>query len=115
MQLGKYDSDRDAVLNMLTVSGWANQSTGDVEAPTGFVALVIVHPVELSEIEEAFSADVENEIEEGFSWDSIIGNFLLSENSQGFVTVTEFPTCHDAKKEYERISRAYGEWLGEDD
>jgi hypothetical protein len=80
---GKFDSRRDELLYTMSVDGWAIASDGNVEAPTGWFAYMTNTPAEIAEIKQAFPdfSDVPDA--------EIVGSFYLSEDSNGFFTVTE--------------------------
>jgi hypothetical protein len=40
-----------------------------------------------------------------------IGNYGITEDDQGHVTVAQYATWEDAETEHARIDAAYGEWL----
>lgn len=110
---GKFDSDIDAALYELSLHGWANESSGNVEAPTGWFGRVSISREELPEIAEAFEEEFRRE---GFTeLAGLIGHFLVREDSVGFVYVDEFDGEDEAKEEYERLDREYSEWEGADE
>jgi hypothetical protein len=117
-QLGKYSSDKDNILHFMATSDWANDSFGNVEAPTGYVWRMTntVEDVQLSNTEltsligeqlQAYS------IEDGQQFrSSLVGNFLIAEDSQGFVSVTEYPTAALLEQAYDSLQAIYEDWEG---
>lgn len=88
---GKYEGShplRDEALHTMSVQGWANESDGNVEDLSGYVSRVSNTPAELAEVLAAF----DGEFPDGLDPQSLVGHFLLVENSQGFLYVTEYPT-----------------------
>ena len=112
-RIGKFDCNRDAVLYSMTLGAWSCRSSGDVEAPTGFFAEISNKPNELAEIVDAFEEDIERE---GLTDTAeLIGEFLLREDSQGFVGVDEYDTEAMLKAAYDELERQYSEWEGDDE
>ena len=119
-QLGKYHSDRDNILHFLCTSGWANTSTGDVEAPTGYFYQISNTPADVqlanteitSVIEDQLAAYDIEDTEEFRS--SLVGHYLIVENSQGFVGVTQYGDVDSLLRDYHTLAVAYDEWAGEE-
>lgn len=109
-RMGKFDSDRDEILWTMTLEGWANESDGNVECPTGYFCLVTNEPAEIPEIAQAFS-DV---IPEDFDTAELVGNFIVTEDDRGFVSVIEYPGPDSARKAYDMMSAEYSRWAGDD-
>jgi hypothetical protein len=108
--MSKFDSPRDELLYAMTLDGWANESSGDVESPTGFFARISNADNEIAEIRDAFPEE-----SAGISNASIVGHFLCLENSQGLWSVIEYESAYLLERTYQEIDRAYGEWLGDDE
>lgn len=105
---GKFRSARDEVLYQISLEGWANESNGDVESPTGYFSRITITPEELREVTEAFSDTIE---ELGFKLTgSLVGFFLLTEDGQGFVEVDEFPDETALTQAYREREAEYLEW-----
>jgi hypothetical protein len=100
---GKFDSDRDAVLHLMSLQLWANESDGDVESAQGYFSRISNRPEDIAEIRAAF----EDDVPEGFAWSRLVGKFLMVEDSQGFVTVQEFVTDSALERNYEYLRNAY--------
>lgn len=117
MQLGKFDSDRDSALHYLCTVEWSNDSTGDVEAPTGYVWRISLSPSELSYERD----EIGSVLEEWFQSESVedtaefrrslVGHFLVVEDSQGFVTVQEFNLGFMLQARFEQLQAHYEAWL----
>lgn len=105
MSKGKYDSQRDALLHRMVEGMWSNQSTGDVNAPTGAFALITISDAEKNECAAAFADDL-TELDVHMP----IGAFILREDSQGFITVDEHPTAAAATVAYRDLERTYEAW-----
>lgn len=92
--LGKYSSARDSILHFLCTSEWSNDSFGDVEAPTGYVwrisnNLQEVHipNMEITSVLEEWFTDNPEVTDSPALRAELVGHFLVTENSQGFVSV----------------------------
>jgi hypothetical protein len=102
--MSKFDSDRDRLLYVMSLEGWANASSGNVECPTGFFARISNEPREVPEIRDAFPTE-----SAGISNADIVGHFLCVENDQGFWYVTRYETARALEL------AEYIEWLGDDE
>lgn len=97
-QLGKYDSDRDNILHFMCMSEWSNEFFGDVEAPTGYVWRISNTFDEVSPDNTEFNSLVETsvalyDIEDSPEFrSSLVGHFLVYEDSSGFVSVLKAPS-----------------------
>lgn len=104
----KYDSPRDELLHKLTLEGWSEHETGDVEAPSGFVSRLNIKADDLG---SAYLQKTENI--EGIKREDLLGNWILTENSDGFVHVQKYDTPEAAIAVIEVAEDTYSEWLGE--
>ncbi|QIN94564.1 hypothetical protein PP460_gp012 [Streptomyces phage Muntaha] len=103
---GKFDSQRDELFYVMTLDGWANESSGNVECPTGFFARISNEPREVAEIRDAFPTETK-----GLSNADIVGHFLCQENEQGFWYVREFDNPRELLTTYQALEAEYAEWL----
>jgi len=99
---GKFDSARDEFLHQLSLNG-TEPSSGHVEAPTGAYSLLIITEDELPALRDEFDTTEESAITPG--------NFLLVEDGNGFITVTEHLTRAAAEAAYSQLEDRYSEWL----
>jgi hypothetical protein len=120
-QLGKYDSDRDNILHFMCVSDWANESFGDVESPTGYVWRITNRPADVHIPNTEVTSLIEDQLEAYDIQDSpefrssLVGNFLVYEDSNGFVSVLKAPSESALIVQFNATRARYEEWLGEDD
>lgn len=120
-QLGKYDSDRDNILHFMCEAGWANESFGDVEAPTGYVWRISneIADISLNNIELTFLIEDQLKaygIEDSPEFrGSLVGNFLVYEDSSGLVSVLKAPGESALIAQFKAVQARYEEWAGEDD
>ena len=103
---GRYHQNRDPqlaeLLHQLTLDGWANDSTGDVDHDGFHASLVIVEPAEQPELTDAFDQPIP------------AGSWLLVEDEQGFVTLERYPTPLAARQAFTRLQNDRG-GFGSDD
>lgn len=120
MQLGKYSSDRDNILHFLCSSDWANQSFGDVEAPTGYIYRISNEAADVQLSNTEITSLIEDQLQ-AYDIDdteefraSLVGHFLVAEDSNGFVSVTEYPTEELLLQAYSSLEDIYGQWADQD-
>lgn len=115
---GKYEGAhevRDEVLHWLCQDGWGNESTGDVQAPTGYVYRIRITEAELDEVMGAVERLVEGDVQR-----SLVGDFIIQETSDGFVHVIDCRTDEGvrtgedrARVLFQAFERDYAAWLGQ--
>lgn len=98
----------EALFDAIVSGGWANRSDGDVESPTGHFALVSNSREELPELRQAFSDVIDTYGD--VSDDDLIGHFIVTTDSDGFVDVTRYPSVVSAASEFVTLSRRYTAW-----
>lgn len=86
----------------IVTDGWANQSDGHVDAPTGAFALIILEP---AEVDADFLATWDLT-----SADVTPGYYLEQQDQQGNTSVTEFDTEWEARAAYTALEQQYQEW-----
>jgi hypothetical protein len=103
---GRYAHNPDPqlaeLLHQVSLDGWANDSTGDVNQDGVHASLLIVEPTEQQELTDAFDQPIPP------------GNWVLLEDEQGFVTLDEYPSPQAARQAFTRLQ---DDWAGpgEDD
>lgn len=109
-----HDSTRDQVLHAMSRDGWANESDGNVESPWGFFSRISNSTEELPEIVQAFSEIISEfpaaTLSGGFDTSELVGHFLLVENNQGQIFVTEFDSEQELQREFDGLTDVYSEW-----
>lgn len=90
--MGKFDSARDEALYELSLEG-AVPSSGDVEAPTGAFTLLVIVRDDVATLGNIPA-----------------GNFILTENNDGFVGVAEYDSEAEATAAYNKLDEAFGAW-----
>lgn len=102
--MSKFDSRRDEALYAMSMEGWANDSSGTAEAPTGWFCKITNTAAEMSEVRDAFSdfSDVADA--------DLIGFFLCVENDQGFWNVTTLPSQQALNNAFNTLVEEYAKW-----
>lgn len=112
----KYSSARDEVIALLSDEmegyGRRDDTTGDVEAPGGHIALVTI-PEHVSFAPNGDSAD-DVASEYGVTAADVIGSHIVTHNSQGFVSVETFATEEEAREQFDCRAARYAEWSDEE-
>ncbi len=112
---GKFRNTRDAVLYQMTLEGWASQSSGDTQAPTGWFACIMNDPGDLASIRDAFGNFLDQaHFNRSDHLQQLLGNFLMREDQQGFVAVETYNTEVELKQVYDELDSAYGVWAGDE-
>ncbi len=94
----KYSDNPVAEALDMDVYGYADETTGSVEA-YGHFALFIV--------ESPFDVDVPNVGKVTVP----VGNYILSTGDQGFVYLQEYDDADSARAAFAGAEKVYGEWL----
>lgn len=100
------------VLHQMSMDGWANESDGDVQAPTGWFAYMINDAADRDSLVDAFAdvmADKDVTVEE------VMGAWLLMEDNYGFKSAVDYGTEHAVRQMYGLLSREYQLWAGDVD
>lgn len=120
-QLGKYSTDRDNILHFMATCDWANESFGDVDAPTGYVWRMSNTFQDVSPKNGEFNSLVETSValydivDNDEFRESLVGHFLIWEDSNGFVSVLQFATELDLLDVYKDLETEFSEWDSQDD
>jgi hypothetical protein len=120
--LGKFSSARDSILEYLCSNGWATESFGDVEAPTGYVYRISNTIGDVNKRNGEFNSimgdwfEQNPEVRDSVALrQELVGHFIVTENSQGFVNVTEIATANELAREFDRMAGEFETWAGLDD
>lgn len=115
----KYDSARDEVIALLADElegfGRRDDTSGEVEAPTGWFALVTI-PDDVDLTADYLGGDYLEELTNtyGVRPADVAGVHIVTENSQGFVDVTSFDSEAEAREVFDALCAEYSEWLGDE-
>ena len=115
-QLGKYSTDRDSALHYLCTAEWSMGSFGDVDSPTGYVWRIQNTWEDVKPVNTEFTSLIEEWLESEDVADSeefrrsLVGNYLLQEDSNGFVHVREFASMAELNDAYRSLASEYDAW-----
>jgi hypothetical protein len=102
---GRYEHNRDPqlaeLLHHVTEEGWGNDSIGDLDEDGFHTSLLIVEPAEQQELTEAFERNIP------------AGNWIFTQDQQGFVTLDQYPTAQAARHAFDHLPHYGGP--GEED
>jgi len=127
ISLGKYSSARDSILHFLCAAEWSNDSFGDVEAPTGYVWRISNDPEDIFDVFKFGNPmEIDSVLDEWFTDNSevtdspalraeLVGHFLVTEDSQGFIGVTSYPSEALLMQAYESLEGIFSGWRGDND
>ncbi|AHG24438.1 hypothetical protein PBI_DAMIEN_48 [Mycobacterium phage Damien] len=102
------DTAQEALFRAMLQDGWLTDSTGDVEAPTGYFGYVSNTIHELAEIREAFE-DIINSY--GDPEDSEIeGHYVITLTSAGIIHIHKHNTSRGAYETYKTLESEYNQW-----
>lgn len=116
---GKFDSNRDSFLHWACTQEWGMGSDGNVEAPTGYFWQIEFIESEVGGNNTAFNSLLEEWLElEGESDSlafraSLMGCFILTENSQGFVSVARYDYYAAMNQDFMALQAIFEEWQSE--
>lgn len=102
-RLGKFSSDRDAILYQLCQGEWANQS---IDSPDGCIWAISNSEHEAADLEDAFGEALQRE---GVEVAQVLGSYMLRERADGIVEVQQFETPEELETAFGIHERAY-EW-----
>ena len=109
--MSKFDSTRDEILYTLTTSGLWGAESGHVASPQGwFGQMTIIDDDDLGRIK----AEIGDEYAFG-AFGSLIGYWLIRENSDGYVSTTQFDTRAELETVYGALEADFAVWVGDED
>lgn len=111
--MSKFDSPRDEVLFTIGFdSMWNDDHMGNTDSPTGYFAKLDLNRDDAL----AILADSQiKDLEVLPTVDELIGQFLITEDSSGFVYVTEYEDIPALRDAYDELEADYNEWDSEDE
>lgn len=120
--LGKYSSARDDILHFMCTSDWAEDSFGNVEAPTGYVwkisnapGDVNLHNTEVNSLlEEWFVQNPEVKDSSDLRFE-LVGHFLVQATEQGFINVIAYDDKQERDNQFLELSNHYDRWDTDED
>lgn len=108
--LGKFDSARDETLFYLAMD-WMEDSFGDMDYGL-WVTAISVSADDLDNeqlIFQAKSTDLDMPLTE------LVGHFIITENSQGFVYATKYEDEESRNAEVDKLREAWEAWASQDE
>lgn len=113
VRLGKFDSARDSALYDMS-SDALYDGSGNAEAPTGWFTPITVTADELRDwVTSAYAWETpgfRDMVESRETFDTLIGNFMVSGDERGAVYVETFDTANALTAEFESRDAAYSRW-----
>jgi hypothetical protein len=103
------------------MGGWANESFGDVEAPTGYVYRISNTFGDVKPDNTEFSSMIDEQVTAYDIADnkefrsSLVGHFLVMEDSNGLVSVLQCETERDLLSVYSTLQDEFYAWDSQDD
>ena len=113
---GKYSSNRDSFLHWACTQEWANESDGNVEAPSGYFWRIEFEGPDVAPINGEFNSLLEEWLElEGVTdseelRNSLVGAWIVSEDSNGLVVCTHYSEWFTAKQVFDQLQEIYAGW-----
>lgn len=92
----------------IVTGGWANESDGNVEAPTGHFALVVINENDLPSFTDLFEQPEFDGLDV-----PVFGNYVFLEDSDGNGHLYKFLTAFWADKFFRDLEREFSQWLDE--
>lgn len=100
------------ILLTLCSAGWANESDGNVEAPTGYFWRISLSHSEIfgwpGGAKDCFADEIPNATDD--DWKKIIGHWICAEDSNGFFYATRQDDEYSAQKVFADLTREFSEW-----
>lgn len=120
--LGKFDSARDSILSYLCLADWANESTGNTEAPTGYFSRISNEAADVQMENTEFSSimdewlEFNSEVTDSSELRSeLVGHFIVQSMDSGFVYVYKYDTEKEMLAEYQRLEDEFCKWDEQDE
>lgn len=116
----KYDSFRDSALHFLCLSGWGNESAGDTDGYGVYFTRITLGWDDIRPSNGEFNSLIEqwpdyvDSNEAGIPFRTqLIGHYIVSEDSNGFVHVRELGSEAAVKARFDAFAEHYANWTGE--
>lgn len=120
--LGKFDSARDSILSYLCLADWANESTGNVEAPTGYFSRISNEAADVQMENGEFNSimaewlEYNSEVTDSPELRSeLVGHFIVQSMDSGFVYVYKYETEKEMLAAFQDLENEFFEWDGQSD
>ncbi len=120
--LGKFSSARDDILHYLCTSDWANESSGNTEAPSGYFWRISNKWVDVSSDNGEFNSVLTewwaDNPEVADSWDlrnELVGHFIVQGVDSGMVYVYQYDNEAEMLEAYAALEEVYAAWDTDED
>jgi hypothetical protein len=117
---GKYDSFRDSALHYMVSNGYNEGEFGDVNDYGVYIwritntdAEVVIENTETTSLLEQWESYEEANGSSDDFREKLMGHFIISEDSQGFVSVRQFDSYEGMEARFEAFRDHYNEWVSE--
>lgn len=107
---GPYASTRDELLHIMAAFGWANESSGDQNSPSGWFARMSNAREDLVDLVQAFGEEM---MTLGVDPRTTIGHFLLTKTADAPPGVEDYPSELLVQLAYHGLEQVYQEWRDE--
>lgn len=120
--LGKYSSARDDILHFLCTSDWAEESSGNTEAPSGYFwrisnapGDVNLHNTEFNSVIEEWFKDNPEVTDSSDLRFELVGDFIVQGVDSGMVYVYKYDDKAEQREAYEALEQQYAAWDTDED
>jgi hypothetical protein len=120
--LGKYSSARDDMLHWLCMNDWANESTGNSEAPTGYFwrisnapGDVNLHNGEFNSVIEDWFKDNPEVTDSSELRFELVGHFIVTVVDSGMVYVAKYDGEKELLEGYQILEDEFCKWDEQDE
>ena len=102
----RFKNARDEALHRMAHIGWANMTSGRLEAPTGVFSVICNSPAELIEVVGA----LEDEPIPEFDKRDLLGNWMVVENADGYVRTALYSDQVELIRVYRMMQQQFADW-----
>ena len=102
------DTAQEALFRAMLNGGWMAESSGNVEAPTGYFGHMTNTVYELAEIRDAFSETIETYGNP--SDDDIVGHWIVVLDSNGIIWIERQSTTLREWDSYIKLEKEFAKW-----
>lgn len=120
--LGKYSSARDDILHYLCTVDWAEESSGNTEAPSGYFwrisnapGDVNLHNTEFNSVIEEWFKDNPEVTDSSDLRFELVGDFIVQGVDSGMVYVYKYDNKAEMLEAYAALEGTYADWDEQDD
>ncbi|ANA87341.1 hypothetical protein PBI_KAMPE_109 [Gordonia phage Kampe] len=107
------DTAQEALFKAMLNNDWFTASDGHVDSPTGYFGYVTNTERDNLTATNGEFMSFFGETIGAYGWpkhDELIGSFVASINSDGIITIVEFPNDTLAREQFNKLQIAYESW-----